>query len=130
MFQSKQRRYRNRSNGRGHRPRDNNSPRPNSFSNGQSRNKFRPTLSPEKLLEKYSTLAKEAMSNGDKTLSENYLQHADHFTRIIEERNKNRFYSKDANTSKTNDVNNNKTNTEEKNSIEHNTINQASELKK
>ena len=122
MFQSKQRRYRNRSNGRIHRPRDSNSPRPNSFSNGPSRNKFRPTLSPEKLLDKYSTLAKEAMSNGDKTLSENYLQHADHFTRIIEERNKNRFYSKDVNTSKPN--------TEDKNSPEDNAINQVNELKK
>ena len=90
MFQSKQRRYRNRSNGRIHRPRDNNSPRPNSFSNDQSRSKFRPTLSPEKLLDKYSTLAKEAMSNGDKTLSENYLQHADHFLRVIEDKNKSR----------------------------------------
>ena len=30
------------------------------------------------------------MSSGDKTLSENYLQHADHFMRIIEDKNKNR----------------------------------------
>ena len=36
-----------------------------------------------KLIEKYTTLAKEALSNGDKILSENYLQHADHFVRII-----------------------------------------------
>ena len=35
-----------------------------------------------KLIEKYSSLAREALSNGDKILSENYLQHADHFTRI------------------------------------------------
>ena len=90
MFQSKQRRYRNRSNGRIHRPRDSNSPRPNSFSNGQSRNKFRPTLSPEKLLDKYSTLAKEAMSSGDRTLGENYLQHADHFMRVVEDKNRDR----------------------------------------
>ncbi len=38
-----------------------------------------------KLIEKYSNLAREALSNGDKILSENYLQHADHFTRIISE---------------------------------------------
>ena len=46
-----------------------------------------------KLIEKYNDLAREALSNGDKILSENYLQHADHFTRIqmkkkvLEERN-------------------------------------------
>jgi len=36
-----------------------------------------------KLIEKYNDLAREASSNGDKILSENYLQHADHFTRIL-----------------------------------------------
>ena len=36
-----------------------------------------------KLIEKYNDLAREALSNGDKILSENYLQHADHFTRIL-----------------------------------------------
>ena len=36
-----------------------------------------------KLIEKYSNLAREALSNGDKILSENYFQHADHFTRIL-----------------------------------------------
>tara|TARA_Y100000996_G_scaffold303807_1_gene241087 strand:- start:350 stop:799 length:450 start_codon:yes stop_codon:yes gene_type:complete len=39
-----------------------------------------------KLIEKYNDLAREALSNGDKILSENYLQHADHFTRILNER--------------------------------------------
>ena len=38
-----------------------------------------------KLIEKYNNLAREALSNGDKILSENYFQHADHFTRILEE---------------------------------------------
>ena len=38
-----------------------------------------------KLIEKYNDLAREAQSNGDKILSENYLQHADHFTRILNE---------------------------------------------
>tara|TARA_B100000989_G_C19400296_1_gene409649 strand:+ start:133 stop:501 length:369 start_codon:yes stop_codon:yes gene_type:complete len=37
-----------------------------------------------KLIEKYTELAKEALSNGDKILSENYNQHADHFIRISE----------------------------------------------
>ena len=38
-----------------------------------------------KLIEKYNDLAREASSNGDKILSENYLQHADHFQRILNE---------------------------------------------
>ena len=36
-----------------------------------------------KLIEKYNNLAREALSSGDKILSENYFQHADHFTRIL-----------------------------------------------
>ena len=36
-----------------------------------------------KLIEKYNDLAREALANGDKILSENYFQHADHFTRIL-----------------------------------------------
>ena len=39
-----------------------------------------------KLIEKYTILAKEALSNGDKILSENYLQHADHFIRVMEDK--------------------------------------------
>ena len=39
-----------------------------------------------KLIEKYSNLAREALSTGDKILSENYFQHADHFMRILNER--------------------------------------------
>ncbi len=38
------------------------------------------------MIEKYNDLAREALSNGDKILSENYSQHADHFTRILNER--------------------------------------------
>ena len=38
-----------------------------------------------KLIEKYSNLAREALSTGDKILSENYFQHADHFTRVLSE---------------------------------------------
>ena len=38
-----------------------------------------------KLIEKYNNLAREALSGGDKILSENYFQHADHFTRILKE---------------------------------------------
>ena len=91
MFQRKTRRFRRRPNDRAGFSHGNGNAqarlRSNSFSNGQARNKFRPSLSAEKLFEKYNTLAKEAMSSGDKTLSENYLQHADHFMRIIENKN-------------------------------------------
>ena len=38
-----------------------------------------------KLIDKYNDLAREALSIGDKILSENYFQHADHFTRILNE---------------------------------------------
>ena len=37
----------------------------------------------EKLVEKYNDLAREALSNGDKIMSENYLQHSEHFSRIL-----------------------------------------------
>ena len=36
-----------------------------------------------KLIDKYNNLAREALSSGDKILSENYLQHADHYSRIL-----------------------------------------------
>ena len=39
-----------------------------------------------KLIDKYNNLAREALSSGDKILSENYFQHADHFTRILVEK--------------------------------------------
>ncbi len=97
MFQGKGRRFRRRHNGRnnGHRSNHQVRMRSNSFTNDQVRNNFRnSSLSAEKLFEKYSTLAKEAMSSGDKTLSENYLQHADHFMRIIEDKNRNRQQTK------------------------------------
>ena len=100
MFQRKQRRFRRRPNGRNlHHVKEGsqNRLRPGSYSysnsDGQNRFNFRNSLSAEKLFEKYTSLAKEAMSSGDKTLSENYLQHADHFMRIIDEKNKNKIVS-------------------------------------
>ena len=96
MLQRKIRRFRHRPKNRIYQRHSNNGQtnvRPHSFTNDQ-RNLFRSTQSAEKLLEKYSALAKEAISAGDKTLSENYLQHADHFMRIIEDKNKNRDQSK------------------------------------
>ena len=91
MYQNRPRRFKHRSNGRNHQLRDNGGTqarlRSNSFSNSQTRNHFRTPQSAEKLFEKYNTLAKEALTSGDKTLSENYFQHADHFMRIIENKN-------------------------------------------
>ena len=91
MYQNKPRRFRHRSNGRRRQSLDNGDMKArlgsNSFSNNQTRNYFRTALSAEKLFEKYNTLAKEALSSGDKTLSENYFQHADHFMRIIDNKN-------------------------------------------
>ena len=59
----------------------------NSVNNYQRKSFGRNGNNPEKLLEKYNSLAKEASSNGDKILSENYYQYADHFLRVIEQRN-------------------------------------------
>ena len=92
MFQRRPRRFRRRPNDRNRSLHGNGDMharlRSNSFSNGQIRNNFRTTQSAEKLFEKYNTLAKEAMSAGDRILSENYFQHADHFMRIIEDKNR------------------------------------------
>ena len=54
------------------------------------RKKINKNFNPIKLIEKYTELAKEALSNGDKILSENYLQHADHFIRISDKENSNK----------------------------------------
>ena len=128
MYQNRPRRFRRRSNGRGYQPRDNGDRharlRSNSFSNSQTRNHFRTPQSAEKLLEKYNTLAREALSSGDKTLSENYFQHADHFVRIIENKNINQKQNRvqaddklavsDKHLTENNDVNQDKTIEEKK----------------
>ena len=94
MFQRRSKRYRYRSNGRSnnHHRGSRDIPiktRNHSFINAGIRNNSRVNQSAEKLLEKYNVLAKEALSSGDRVLSENYLQHADHFMRIVEDKNKN-----------------------------------------
>ena len=98
MFQRKPGRFRHRSNDRGFRRPNNGDDktgmRTNSFSNGDRRNSFRPAQSAEKLFQKYSDLANEALTSGDKTASENYFQHADHFSRIIEDKKKYRSQNK------------------------------------
>ena len=58
------------------------------FTNGsdfQRKSPGRNNQNASKLINKYMDLAREALSNGDKILSENYFQHADHFTRILTE---------------------------------------------
>ena len=47
-----------------------------------------------KLVEKYNDLAREALTSGDKILSESYFQHADHFKRILKEQERNRIVKK------------------------------------
>ena len=88
---NKPRQHRFRSNDKGFRrnnSKDWRSGSSNSASNNFQRRSFsRNGLKAEKLLEKYNNLAKEASSNGDNILSESYYQHADHFLRVIENRN-------------------------------------------
>ena len=55
----------------------------NSQRNSTSKNPY----NLEKIIEKYKNLAKEALSGGDKILHESYLQHSDHFSRILSEVN-------------------------------------------
>ena len=50
-----------------------------------------------KLIEKYNNLAREALSGGDKILSENYFQHADHFMRITENKINNKVIDQNTN---------------------------------
>ena len=66
-------------------------------SNFQRKSPGRNNQNASKLIEKYNDLAREALSNGDKILSENYFQHADHFIRIQTEKEKNRIVQSDAN---------------------------------
>ena len=85
--------FRRRSNGRGFRRQNNDNEGrrliSGAFSNARGKNNFKPHQSVEKLLERYKLLAKEALSSGDRTLSENYLQHVDHFERIISQKKSN-----------------------------------------
>ena len=92
MFQRRSKRFRRRSNGRNHSSRMNGGKdnlRVNLFPSDKHRNNnFRSSHNIEKMFEKYTALAKEALSSGDKTLHENYLQHADHFMRLMADKKK------------------------------------------
>ena len=91
MRYNRPRRNKFRSNDRGFRRNDSQDQRIHGI-NSASRN-FQKTffgrngLKAEKLLEKYNGLAREALLNGDKILSESYYQHADHFLRVAENQN-------------------------------------------
>ena len=93
MRNRKPRMFKNRSNGRNfrHQSYDGQNIRSmtGSFSNARVGFNFKSHQSAEKLLEKYKILAKEALTSGDRTLSENYLQHVDHFERIVNHKNSN-----------------------------------------
>jgi len=111
MYHKRSRRFKRRSNGRNHSSRMNGGGprlRHDLFSSSLPKNNFRTVHNPEKLFEKYSALAKEALSAGDKTLCENYLQHADHFIRIMEDRKRNQTINKIETTSSENNLNTSK----------------------
>ena len=87
-FKNNPRRNRFRSNGdRNFKKRNGNGHKLNGEFNNNSdfkrKNPGRNNQNAGKLIDKYNDLAREALSNGDKILSENYLQHADHFARIL-----------------------------------------------
>ena len=93
MHNRRPRTFRRRSNGRDFRRHSHNHEGkgliPGSFSNVRGKNNFKPHQSVEKLLERYKILEKEAFASGDKILLENYLQHIEHFERIISHKNLN-----------------------------------------
>ena len=69
----------------------------NSNSDFKHRNPGRNNQNAAKLIEKYNNLAREASSSGDKILSENYLQHADHFSRILNLQEQNKISNENTN---------------------------------
>ena len=112
-------RYKNHSD-RNHQKNGNGSVLINDLHNGpnfQRKNHGRNNHNASKLIEKYSNLAREALSNGDKILSENYFQHAEHFIRVLEERdiqpNKEQIKKEPVEEKKDKDQNQNGTNSSE-----------------
>ena len=91
-FKNNYRRNRYRNNGsKGFHKNGNDQKLNSDFSNNfnfRRRNPGRNNQNASKLVEKYTSLAREALSNGDKILSENYFQYAEHFIRILDDREK------------------------------------------
>ena len=98
-FRNHNKRSRYRSNGDRNFKRNGESQSFANSSNFQRKSPGRNNQNASKLIEKYNDLAREALSNGDKILSENYFQHADHFIRIQFEKEKNRIAQSDINKS-------------------------------
>ena len=77
----------------------------NNNSEFKRKNPGRNNQNAAKLIEKYNDLAREALSNGDKILSENYLQHSDHFARILNSQEASKIINLDTNKVTENEVN-------------------------
>ena len=91
-FKNNYRRNRYRNNGsRSFHKNDNDQKLNSDFSNNSNfrrRNPGRNNQNASKLVEKYTSLAREALSNDDKILSENYFQYAEHFIRTLDDQEK------------------------------------------
>ncbi len=61
----------------------------------------------EKTMQKFQQLAKDAQSNGDPVLAQNYLQHADHYLRRYNELNEKRESSLEKSKTSENSTSNN-----------------------
>ena len=101
----------------------------NDLQNGSNfirKNSNRNNHNASKLVEKYSNLATEALSNGDKILSENYYQHAEHFIRVLGEKSLILNKKKDSEEVIKNGLIDEKSKNDQNNSSEPNQISEAS----
>ena len=129
IFRNNNRRGRFRSNDRGFKRTGNGHQYQSDFhtnSDFQRKSLNRNNHNASKLVEKYNNLAREALVNEDKILSESYFQYADHFTRVLNEKEKNQS-TKEINNSATDKVHvsseeKNKTNLETNKELEKNTV--------
>ena len=115
-FRNNNRRWRFRNNDRGFKRTGDGSKYKSDFhSNGDFQRKSlnRNNHNASKLVEKYNNLAREALANEDKILSESYFQYADHFTRVLNEREKNQSIKEIKNS----EINKSPASSEEKNKI-------------
>ena len=125
IFRNNNRRGRFRSNDRGFKRTGNGLKYQSDFhtnSDFQRKSLNRNNHNASKLVEKYNNLAREALVNEDKILSESYFQYADHFMRVLNEKEKNQS-TKAINDSATNKVHvsseeKNKTNSETNKELE------------
>ena len=108
-FKNNHRRNRFRSNDRNFKKRNGNGHKLNGDFNNNSefkrKNPGRNNQNAAKLIEKYNDLAREALSNGDKILSENYLQHSDHFARILNSQETSKIFNLETNKTSENKIN-------------------------